>query len=197
LQFISHYLGNGEFLPHSKIIHWLEKYGCELVTRQEKICEDTLFVVAGFDEEQFNMVSPNQFSYTFLYKALRRKDHLGDFGIGRKLWEIIAYFPSIVRVRVTLRLAVYRQTVRFGAEHPETHGQIFVFQWNTCGHCPYVTSSLTRGWVCRLKLLLALSSAFILMSESRRTHDHILLSQIRDSPNLEPRSPYLYPPGTG
>jgi hypothetical protein len=28
---------------------------------------------------------------------------------------------------------------------------------------------LTRGWVCRLQLLLALASAFILRSESRRT----------------------------
>jgi hypothetical protein len=46
-----------------------------------------------------------------------------------------------------------------------------------------------RGQVCRLQLLLVLASAFILRSESRRTHDHILLSQIRDSPNLEPRSP--------
>jgi hypothetical protein len=51
--------------------------------------------------------------------------------------------------------------------------------------------------ICCLQLPLALASAFILRSESRRTHDHILLSQIRDSPNLEPRSPYLYPPGTG
>jgi hypothetical protein len=73
----------------------------------------------------------------------------------------------------------------------------FSFQLNTCGHSPCVTSSLTRGWVCRLQLLLALASTFILRSESRRTHDDILLSQIRDSPNLEPRSPYLYPPGTG
>jgi hypothetical protein len=71
------------------------------------------------------------------------------------------------------------------------------FYLNTCDHSPYVTSSLTRGWVCRLQLPLVLASAFILRSESRRTHDHILLSQIRDSPNLEPRSPYLYPPGTG
>jgi hypothetical protein len=52
-------------------------------------------------------------------------------------------------------------------------------------------------WTCRLQLLLALASAFILRSESRRTHDHILLFQIRDSHKLEPRSPYLYPPGTG
>jgi hypothetical protein len=54
-----------------------------------------------------------------------------------------------------------------------------------------------RGWVCRLQLLLALASAVIPRSESRGTHDHILLSQIRDSPNLEGQVPYLYPPGTG
>jgi hypothetical protein len=59
--------------------------------------------------------------------------------------------------------------------------RIFFFQLNTCGHSPYITSSLTRGWVCRLQLLLALASALILRSESRRTHNHILLSQIRDS----------------
>jgi hypothetical protein len=35
------------------------------------------------------------------------------------------------------------------------------------------------------ELLLVLDSAVILSSESRETHDHILVSQIRDSPNLE------------
>jgi hypothetical protein len=54
-----------------------------------------------------------------------------------------------------------------------------------------------RGWVCRLLLLLVFTSAVILGSESRGTHDHILLSQIRDSLNPGARSPYLYPPGTG
>jgi hypothetical protein len=49
-----------------------------------------------------------------------------------------------VRVRVTLRLAVYRQSVRLGAKPLETHSQIFVFQLNTCGHNPYVTSSDER-----------------------------------------------------
>jgi hypothetical protein len=71
----------------------------------------------------------------------------------------------------------------------------FIFQLNTCGYSPYVTSFLTTEWVWRLQLLLVLASAVILRSESRGTHDHILLSQIRDSPNLE--GPYLYPPGTG
>jgi hypothetical protein len=58
----------------------------------------------------------------------------------------------------------------------------FFPQLNTCGHSPYITSSLTRGGVCHLQLLLVLGSAFILGSESRGSRDHILLSQIRDFP---------------
>jgi hypothetical protein len=37
-----------------------------------------------------------------------------------------------------------------------------------------------REWIRRLELLLALTSAIILGSESRETRDNILLSQIRD-----------------
>jgi hypothetical protein len=48
---------------------------------------------------------------------------------------------------------------------------------------------VTKRWVCRLQLLLAVAIAVILRSESRGTHDHILLSQIRDSPNLESQVP--------
>jgi hypothetical protein len=70
----------------------------------------------------------------------------------------------------------------------------YIFQLNTCGYSPYVTSSLTRGWFYRLQLLPVLASAVILRSESRGTHDHILLSQIRDSPNLEGQVPDLHPP---
>jgi hypothetical protein len=50
---------------------------------------------------------------------------------------------------------------------------------------------------CRLQLLLLLASAVILRSDSRGTHDHILLSQIRDSPNLEDQVPLFISPGTG
>jgi hypothetical protein len=46
-----------------------------------------------------------------------------------------------------------------------------------------------RGWFCRLQLLLGLASAVNLRSESHGTHDHILLSQIRDSSNLEGHFP--------
>jgi hypothetical protein len=70
----------------------------------------------------------------------------------------------------------------------------FIFQLNTCGYSPYVTSSLTKGWVCCLQSLLVLTSTVILRSESHRTHDHILLSQIRDSPNLERQVPVFISP---
>jgi hypothetical protein len=70
----------------------------------------------------------------------------------------------------------------------------FIFQSNTCGYSPYVTSSLTRGWVCRLQLLRVLASAVILRSKFHRTHFHILLSQIRDSPNLEGQVPVFISP---
>jgi hypothetical protein len=60
---------------------------------------------------------------------------------------------------------------------------------NTCSQSPYATSSLTREWLRRLQLLLVLASAIILRSESCRILDQILMSQIRDSPNLEHQIP--------
>jgi hypothetical protein len=67
--------------------------------------------------------------------------------------------------------------------------RIFILQLNPCGYSPYVTSCLTRGWVCRLQLLLVLASAV----RVPRTHD-TLLSQIRDPP---PQSGGPRPPGIG
>jgi hypothetical protein len=71
----------------------------------------------------------------------------------------------------------------------ETNDQHSFFQMNTCGYSPYLTSSLTRRCSCCLQRLMAIDSADILRSESRGTDDHILLSQIRDSPNLEGQVP--------
>jgi hypothetical protein len=42
----------------------------------------------------------------------------------------------------------------------------FISQLNICGYSPHVTSSLTRGWVSNLQLLLVLASAAILRSET-------------------------------
>jgi hypothetical protein len=70
--------------------------------------------------------------------------------------------------------------VCLGIKHPSgAYDQIFITDrqlrvW--CGH------SMTRGRVCRLQLLLALTSALIIGSKSRGTRNHILLSQIQDFP---------------
>jgi hypothetical protein len=45
-----------------------------------------------------------------------------------------------------------------------------------------------------LPLVPALASAVILGAEPRGTHDHVLLSQIRDSPNLEGQVPVFISP---
>jgi hypothetical protein len=58
----------------------------------------------------------------------------------------------------------------------------FFPQLNSCGHTPNVTSSLTRGQVCRLQMLLVITSAVILRAQSRGTHDYILLSHLRAVP---------------
>jgi hypothetical protein len=64
----------------------------------------------------------------------------------------------LVRIRVPLRLAVYRQSLRLGVKPLETHGQNFFSQLSTYGHSPYITSSLTRGWVCHIPLTVSLES---------------------------------------
>jgi hypothetical protein len=70
----------------------------------------------------------------------------------------------------------------------------FIFQMDTCGYGPYVTSSPQRGWFCHLRLLPVLASTVILRSESSGPHDHILLSQIQDSPNLVGQVPIFISP---
>jgi hypothetical protein len=65
---------------------------------------------------------------------------------------------------------------------------------DNCGFLGCGAPSLTRGRVCRLQLLLALASAVIVLSEFREIHDHILLSQIWDSPNLKGQVPVFISP---
>jgi hypothetical protein len=72
--------------------------------------------------------------------------------------------------------------VCLGIKHPSwdyNHIFITVRQLRVCW-CRVL--SLTRGRVCCLQLLLAITSADILGSESRGTCDHVLLSQIWDFP---------------
>jgi hypothetical protein len=91
---------------------------------------------------------------------------LNDWFLERIFWRM----NSRIGVRVTLRLAVCRQSICLGEKPVETHDRIILFS----------------NWTLAvIQLLLALASAVTLRSKSRRTHDHILPSQTRDSPNLE------------
>jgi hypothetical protein len=83
---------------------------------------------------------------------------------------------------------------------------LFSVWWLRVSWC--VAPSLTRGWVCNLlvPLLLGLARVVTLGLNSRRTHDHILLSHLR-LPQPGGPGPRIYipqekcglviPPGTG
>jgi hypothetical protein len=72
---------------------------------------------------------------------------------------------------------------------------VICFQLNTCGHSPYVTSTLTREWLFLLQLLLVLDIAVILGSEYRGT---LLLCQSGDLPNLDGQfSVFIFPRNMG
>jgi hypothetical protein len=64
----------------------------------------------------------------------------------------------------------------------------FFSQLNTCGHSPYITSSLMRLYVCHLQLLLVLVSAFLLGSDPWDSRPYFIIS--------DSRLPFLSPPTT-
>ncbi|XP_058058207.1 lipase 3-like [Anopheles bellator] len=54
IEMILKFFGGNEFMPQNKIIRYLAKYGCELTEAEKYICENTVFVLCGFDREQYN-----------------------------------------------------------------------------------------------------------------------------------------------
>ncbi|XP_059619221.1 lipase 3-like [Phlebotomus argentipes] len=53
LEWLIKFMGN-EFLPKNKIIKFLAKYGCEMNNVERYICENSIFVLCGFDTAQYN-----------------------------------------------------------------------------------------------------------------------------------------------
>ncbi|XP_014208794.1 lipase 3-like [Copidosoma floridanum] len=47
-------LGKGEFLPQRKVTQHVAKLYCGIVPLGDKVCENSLFLIAGFDRSQFN-----------------------------------------------------------------------------------------------------------------------------------------------
>ncbi|XP_037027397.1 lipase 3-like isoform X2 [Bradysia coprophila] len=54
VEMVAKFLGANEFLPQNKILQFLAKYGCELTEAERYICENTVFVLCGFDKAQYN-----------------------------------------------------------------------------------------------------------------------------------------------
>jgi hypothetical protein len=89
------------------------------------------------------------------------------------------------RVKDALRLVVLANQFVLVTSPLRLTTSNFLFNWSLAVIVlTYVTTSLTRRRVCCLQLLLVLAIAAILGFEPRGTY-HILLFQIRDSPNLE------------
>jgi hypothetical protein len=89
-----------------------------------------------------------------------------------------------VKVKVTLRLEVYHQSVRLGVKPLESHDQTF-FQLNLCGNSPYVTSSLTKRWASTLRVkirvrvtlrLVVYTQSVLLGDKPLETHDQQFFS---------------------
>jgi hypothetical protein len=99
-----------------------------------------------------------------------------------------------VRVRVTLRLAVYRKSVRLGDKPLRLTTSNFIFKRNTC-YSPYVTYSLMRGWVVYNSCWFSPAQSFSGPSPAGLMTT-FYCRRFETPPTWRARFPYLYPPGT-
>jgi hypothetical protein len=107
--------------------------------------------------------------------------------------------PKEVEVEVEVKLLpTVSRPVLLGVRHPSgTRDQYFFLLeifFRQLRVCYFEAPSLTRGRVCNLLLLLVLASVVLLVFESRRTQDHILLSQFLRHPQPGGSGPHIYIP---
>jgi hypothetical protein len=96
-----------------------------------------------------------------------------------------------VKVKITLRLAVYRQSVRLVVKPLEAHDQRF-FPTKLLRNNPYVTSSLTRRRVCLLWLSLAFRQVWL----THKKHSELLFQLVSgriQQKTLFPNNPSIIP----
>jgi hypothetical protein len=130
-------------------------------------------------------------SWTSVWRISPKNHSLTSDCLERSLSDKCSEERERVRVTYDWRFTANQFVLETNPLKPNT--RFFFFQLNIWGYSLHVTSSRTK-WVCRLQLLLVLASAVILRSEYRGTHDHILLSQIRDSTHLEGQVPIFISP---
>jgi hypothetical protein len=105
---------------------------------------------------------------------------------------------SDFKCKVILRPRAIRPG-RLSVRPPSGSSDLFLFHFlgnylDISGFLQYGTPSPTRGWVCNLWLLRGVTSALCLWFDSRRTHDHTLLSQLR-LPQIGGQVPLFVTPG--
>lgn len=54
LEFILKLIGVNEFLPHGSVLSWLSQHACEMNNYEVEICENSIFMLCGHDEKEFN-----------------------------------------------------------------------------------------------------------------------------------------------
>jgi hypothetical protein len=187
------WIGNRIFgtLTHNSWLHFTVHYYTQTHTIAHSHVFTNRFSVAASNGGH----SPSSFSQTVPdpnYQLLQlSNDCLQTLSLS--LYWLTPNSSQKVRVTVPLRLAVYVNQFILAPSPLRPTISIF-FNWTLAVIVLNVTFSRTRGWLCRLQSLLTFASAVILESEPRETHDLILLSPTRDSPNMEGQVPVFMSP---
>jgi lysosomal acid lipase/cholesteryl ester hydrolase len=124
IQMIIRFFGANEFFPQNKIIKFLSKYGCELTEAERFICENSVFVISGFDKAQFNeTLMPVIFGHTPAGTSTKTVVHYAqeidnhgkfqkyDYGKERNMEKYGQDYPPVYNVTgITTPIALFYTT---------------------------------------------------------------------------------------